>query len=102
VTHEFTFRAVLWLYEGKAAWHFVTLPKSVAARIKALAGDRKKAFGTLKVTATIGHTTWKTSIFPDRKRASYLLPIKSLVRQREQLPAGVPLEVRLRIEAGEG
>lgn len=31
---------------------------------------------------------WSTSIFPDRKRGTYLLPVKKAVRAAENLAAG--------------
>lgn len=98
MTHEFHFRAPIWLYEGVAAWHFVTLPKPLSARIKSLAGGRNKAFGTVRVEAAIGETRWRTSIFPDRKLAAYVLPVKTVVRKHEQLQAGMTVEVLLIVE----
>jgi hypothetical protein len=95
---EFIFRAEIWLHEGAAAWHFVTLPKSVGLQIKALRVGSRNPFGSVKVVATLGQTTWKTSIFPDNKRESYVLPVKSFVRQREQLPAGIEVEVVIRMD----
>jgi len=53
------------------------------------------------VTATIGETRWKTSIFRDNRSAAYLLPIKASVRLREQLQAGLKVEVFLIIEFGQ-
>lgn len=92
---DITFRARLWLYDGNAAWHFLTLPKAVSARIKALTAGTGKAFGSVRVTATIGHTRWKTSLFPDNKAGAYLLPVKASVRAREQLRAGDTVELSL-------
>jgi hypothetical protein len=95
LTHEFVFRAAIWLYEGSAAWHFVTLPKTLAARIKSTAVQTRKAFGSVRVEVTIGGTRWRTSIFPDNKLSAYVLPIKTAVRTREQLKAGMTVEVVL-------
>ena len=36
----------------------------------------------------IGATRWSTSIFPDKKRGTYVLPVKKSVRVAEQLAAG--------------
>jgi hypothetical protein len=49
------------------------------------------------VEATIGKSKWKTSIFPDSREGSYLLPVKADVRKREELLEGdmVPLKLRL-------
>ncbi len=80
-------RAKVWLYSGKAAWHFITLPKKKSSDIKRKFGLMKRGWGSLPVVVTVGTTTWKTSIFPDSKRGAYLLPLKSEVRNKERLSA---------------
>jgi len=87
----------LWLWAGeKAAWHFVTLPPETAAGVRALVGGRTQGWGSVRVEATIGKTSWRTSIFPDSKSGSFLLPVKAQVRAREGVAAGD--RVRLAVE----
>ena len=83
-----SFKAKIWLYEGKATWHFVTLPKGESAKLKKVFGGMKRGWGSLPVTATLGKTQWRTSIFPDSKRGAYLLPLKTEVRRSEKAAAG--------------
>ena len=45
----------------------------------------RRGFGSVRVSATTGVTTWKTSIFPDGKTGTYLLPVKKAVRQAASL-----------------
>jgi hypothetical protein len=40
------------------------------------------------VRATVGATTWTTSIFPDGARGCYVLPIKRAIRTTEGLDEG--------------
>jgi hypothetical protein len=101
VSREFTFEGSLWLYEGKGAWHFITLPRAVASQIKKATAVSKQAFGTVRVLAIVGGTHWKTAIFLDTKRGTYLLPIKAEVRRREQVQAGMVFEISILIEAEE-
>ncbi len=54
----------------------------------------RKGFGSIPVNATIGGTSWKTSIFPE-KGGTYLLPIKKLVREEENLKAGDFVEIQI-------
>ena len=75
----------IWLYPGKAGWYFITLPKEVAKDIDFYFSLHKKGWGSLPVTVTIGKTEWQTSIFPDKKSESYLLPVKAEVRKREAI-----------------
>lgn len=92
----FKFDAKLWVYNAnKATWHFATLPKNIADEIRFLKDLSKNgignvkvksaAWGSIKVLAQIGQTTWQTSIFPDKNSQSYLLPIKAVVRKTEKL-----------------
>lgn len=89
------FRATVWRYPGKGGWHFVTLPANVATVIRTLYGHQARAYGSLAVSVTIGTTTWKTSLFPDKKSASYLLAIKEKVREEEQIGEGDRIGIRL-------
>ncbi len=82
----YNFKAKIWVYSGKSAWFFVTLPRDVSDEIKFFAGGSKRpGWGSVRVTAKIGKTEWKTSIFPDAKRGAYLLPVKSAVRKAEKI-----------------
>lgn len=90
-----TFEGKIWLFPGKAAWYFVTLPKECADQIRFYI-PLKRGFGSVKVTATIGETSWNTSIFPDKKSGSYLLPLKAEVRKNEDLHTGQNISVNLK------
>lgn len=90
-------RGKLWKYAGESgSWHFVTLPEELAREIRSVdAGPHRPGFGSLKVVATIGDSTWETSIFPSAADKSYLLPVKAAVRKAEGLQEGAMLELRL-------
>ena len=90
------FTAPLWLWSGKGAWHFVTLPRDEAAVIRVAVPRR--GFGSVRVSACIGETRWSTSIFPDQKSGSYLLPVKAEVRRRQAISPGDGVAVRLSID----
>ena len=68
-----------------AAWRFLVLPKKQSSQIKQLFGDLAKGWGSLPVKVKIGNTSWTTSIFPDKKRGAYLLPLKAEVRKKENI-----------------
>mgnify|MGYP001157860807 CR=1 FL=1 len=78
---EFKFEAELWRHDGPAAWFFLTLPVDLAEEIGDLTAGSGNAFGSVPVMAKIGEVSWKTSIFRDRKRSSYLLPVKAAIRK---------------------
>lgn len=92
---ELAFTARLWEYSGQGAWHFVTLPRSASLALRQHTEGRRNVGGTAKVTARIGRSQWRTSVFWDTKRAAFLLPVKAAVRAKEQLAAGLPVDVLL-------
>lgn len=93
----FSFTAKLWIYPGQAAWHFITVPKKESAAIKEKHGKNARGWGSLPVAVVIGETSWNTSIFPDRRSGTYLLPVKVGVRKKEGLDEGDALKVSLTI-----
>ena len=93
--HVFEFTAPLWLYGGKATWHFLTLPFDVTDQIDEVTHESKRGFGSVRVSVTIGGTTWATSIFPDNSRKSFILPVKAAVRKAEGLTLHVACRVQL-------
>lgn len=88
VKNKYSMRAKVWLYPGMVGWHFLTLPKKQSEEIKKMFGIMAGGWGSLPVTVTIGKTSWKTSIFPDKKAGAYLLPLKLEVRKKEKITAG--------------
>ena len=90
-----TFQAELWRYDGEAGWFFVSLPTELADAIQDENGPLAKGFGAVKVSVRIGSSRWTTSVFPDRGRGTYLLPVKKSVRLAEGLDAGdtIPIEL---------
>lgn len=91
---EVTFRAQLWRWEGDSAWHFISLPEDVADEIDDSPAERR-GFGSIRVLVRIGGSEWSTSLFPDTKRGTFLLPIKKQVRTRESLDEGDMVDVAL-------
>ena len=93
----FNVKAKVWLYQGEAAWHFVTLPKKQSTEIRERFEGMKHGWGSLPVTATIGKTSWETSIFPDKKAGAYVLPLKSDVRKKENVKVGDTIALAIEI-----
>jgi hypothetical protein len=98
-SHKSTYRsrAKLWRWSGgKASWFFITLPASVSREIRLVdAGPRRVGFGSLRVEATIGGSTWETSIFPSAELNAYLLPVKASVRKAEKMTEGKAFQVQI-------
>jgi hypothetical protein len=87
----FTFIARVWKWPGDMAWHFINIPRERYEKIRA-----QYPRGMVKVTTTIGKTSWDTALFPHSKTKSFIMPIKQLIRKKESIFAGE--EVKIRIE----
>ncbi|GAB2816978.1 DUF1905 domain-containing protein [Actinocorallia aurea] len=87
---EIVFEAEVWIWDARRAdtWMFVSLPAEASAEIRDRPRPPSSGFGALRVRVAIGATTWTTSIFPDKARGTYVLPLKRAVRTAEHLNAG--------------
>ena len=94
---EVTFTAPIWEWSARASWYFVSLPDGQADDIEQRFGGTAGGFGSLRVEATIGATTWRTSIFPSSEHRTYVLPLKKSVRTAEGLVPDGTATVALRI-----
>lgn len=92
----YNFKSKVWIYPGKNAWHFVTLPKDIADEINFLFSAKKRGWGSLKVKVKTGNSEWVTSIFPEKNSDPYLLPLKSDVRKKGGIKENI--EVKFTIE----
>lgn len=91
---DVTFEAELWQYDGDGGWHFVTLPAEAAAEVRDNAPPRR-GFGSVRVSVAIGESRWDTSLFPDSKSSSFVLPVKAAVRRANDLLPGDRVRVRV-------
>ena len=96
-----TCAATLWRWSGGSggAWHFVTIGAEAGEALSATAIMRRlegmsRGFGSLRVTARIGGTTWQSSVFP-QKEQGWLLPVKKAVMRAEDLAEGDQVDLVL-------
>ena len=92
---DVAFGGEMWRWPGESGWHFVSLPEALADDIAQRFAGRAKGFGSLRVHVRVGETDWVTSIFPDSKAGTYILPIKRQVRDRERIGAGDIIAIHL-------
>ena len=89
--------STLRLWNGESAsWHFIDVPPADATEIRVHSLTSRGGFGSVKVEATIGDVTWRTSVFP-LNRGGYLLPVKKEVRRRADIAAGDEVTVTLEL-----
>ena len=92
---ELTFRGPVWFWKGPAPWFYVTVPDAESAEIESVAAMVTYGWGVIPVTATVGGTTWATSLFP--KDGSYLVPLKAVVRKAEGIDLDDEVAVHLHL-----
>ncbi len=90
----FDFAAELRLHSNMpGAWYFVMLPLDAADEIRAT--SERRGFGSVRVHAAIGDSTWDTSVFPDTATGSFLLPVKAAIRNKQDIDHGDLVAVRI-------
>ncbi len=101
-TQEVRCDCPVWRWTGAGAsgsWHFATICGEPAEELGATAAMRRleglaRGFGSLRVTARIGGTSWQTSVFP-QKDGSWILPVKRQVRKAEAIGEGDSIALTL-------
>jgi hypothetical protein len=104
VSERLTHTGRLWRWtssSGTGSWHFLTIDGEAGEALSATALMRRLersigGFGSLKVEARIGDSTFRTSLFPS-KSEGWLLPVKASVRKAEGVSEGDVVEVALAV-----
>lgn len=85
----YRFSADLYLWDARTdSWVFANLPEDVADEIEDAAPEPRRGFGAVKVEVTVGETTWRTSVFPSKEAATFVMPVKRAVLKAEGLAVG--------------
>ena len=97
--HIYKIKQKVWLYSGvMASWHFVSIGTQISKEIKiGYPFIGRRGFGSVPVIVTVGKTSWKTSIFPDNKRKTYILPLKKEIRIKENISPNKILSFTLEV-----
>jgi len=94
----FSFKSKVVIYPGVGGWHFVGTGKTIATELRSMKHLKKIGFGFIPVKATIGKTSWDTTLFPDSKTGSYLLAIKAAIRKKEDIANNDVINVEIVIK----
>lgn len=78
-----------------ASWYFVYLDDRTTTAVRA-ARTKTVGFQYVPIEATVGKTTWRTTLFPT-KEGPYLLALKAKVRQAESIREGDTVAVELKL-----
>ncbi|GCD20905.1 DUF1905 domain-containing protein [Cellulomonas algicola] len=94
-TYEFD--APLWRWDARKtdSWVFVSLPTDIADDVLEVSSGVTRGFGSVRVEVTLGGSVWRTSVFPDDKAKTYVLPLKKAVRRAESCDVGDTVRLRV-------
>lgn len=84
MSESFKFTSSVTRYPGAGGWHFVELDKQLSKDVKIIAGGETVGFGYVRIEATIGDTSWQTTLFPSKEKI-YLMAIKEPIRKKENI-----------------
>lgn len=93
---DLEFSGELWFWKGPAPWHFVTVPDEECSELATTSTIVSYGWGMIPVTARIGRTEWKTSLWP--KDGRYIVPVRAEVRRVEGLEVGDRVTVHLVVD----
>ncbi len=88
----------LFHWRGPSPFHYVRVSDEAADAIAEVAPQVSYGWGCIPVIATVGATTWTTSLFP--KDGGYLVPVKDAIRRAEGVELGDVVDVVLEIDVG--
>ncbi|MCW5518119.1 DUF1905 domain-containing protein [Muriicola sp. Z0-33] len=92
---QYSFTAYLWQYSSQGGWVFVSLPNNMSREIRESLKWQEEGWGRMKATACIENLEWKTAIWFDQKRKTYLLPIKADIRKKKNLELKKHIDIRI-------
>lgn len=82
---KYEFESKIWQHNMPNGWYFISLPIEIATEIRSQLKWQEEGWGRLKASARIGGSKWDTAIWYDSKHKTYLLPLKSEIRKKENL-----------------
>ncbi len=101
-TFKFKSKVFVWqsghTKDDSGQWRFARVPEKISVKIKEMQKGRlRRGWGAVYARAKIGKSEWQTSIFPDRRSATYLLPLKKEIRYEENLYDSIEIRVTIEI-----
>lgn len=109
---RYKIRNKVWVWGGgeKGSWHFLTVPPDVTERINKKYKEIKKGWGSLPVIVyfKVENSSYSkkkveivklaTSIFPNKKDKTFLLPIKKKTRLEVGIQDGDIIDFELEVK----
>lgn len=90
---EFHLTARAFEWRGPAPFVFVALPREAVEALQAISAAASYGWGCITVTASVGESTWSTSLMPHA--GGYVLPLKAAIRRAQGIVIDDQVEVHL-------
>jgi len=87
VEQKYSFTGKIDLFEGYMGWYYVPVPIELCDPLR----DRSE-WGLIAVTATVGNTSWPTSLLP-KGDGTHFVALPAKVRKKENLSVDMTIEV---------
>lgn len=87
---EFRFKGIVEKFAIPAAWYFVLVPEEILKEVK-VSKPKTIGRGFYPIYATLGKTTWRTSLLPMGNKTGskrFFVALKAEVRKKEPLEVG--------------
>lgn len=94
---RYEFKAAVWQYNPPRGWYFVSLPQAMAAEIRQLYRPHHKAWGRLPIQAKVASTMWRTALWFDSQSTTYVLPIKTVIRNSLRIETNSQLVISINL-----
>jgi hypothetical protein len=92
-----------WVGGNGGNWFLLTITgepaRAIAAHalVRRLEEGRRRGFGSVKVTALVGESRWRTSVFPTRE-GDWVMLVKAAVRRAEDISEADMVELALELD----
>jgi len=92
---KYQFTGKIWKYNAAGGWIFVSLPKELSKEIRQNLQWQEEGWGRMKATAAVNGQKWDTAIWFDKKKDTYLLPLKASIRKKASLELDDSIDVTI-------
>lgn len=92
---KYEFLSKIWRHGGQGGWHFVSMPNKMSAEIRKSLKWQEEGWGRMKCFAQIRESSWETAIWFDTCKNTYILPIKSAIRQKCSVNEGSSINIAI-------
>ena len=90
---RYDFEAKIWRHNVQGGWFFVSLPNKTSNEIRENLKWQEEGWGRMKAQAIIKGIEWDTAIWFDKKKDTYLLPLKADIRKKAGLELGQSITI---------